>query len=59
TLVYPSSLTFGTWDKKASQTKRELHLTVENTDNKKQTFHIEPPIGELDGIEWEALKMLY
>lgn len=53
-LVYPSSLTFGTWDKKASQTKRELQVTVENTDDKKQIFHIEPPIGELDGIEWEA-----
>ncbi|PAE88883.1 S8 family serine peptidase [Shouchella clausii] len=54
TLVYPSSLTFGTWEKKAPRTKRELTVTIENMESKARVYHIVPPLGELDGIEWET-----
>ncbi|WP_059104138.1 S8 family serine peptidase [Shouchella shacheensis] len=54
TLVYPGTLTFGIWSKEAIRTKRELQVTIENTSDAARTYHITPPIGELDGVQWET-----
>ncbi|WZY00160.1 S8 family serine peptidase [Bacillus sp. FSL W7-1360] len=54
TLVYPGTLTFGTWSKNAARTKRTLSLTIENTGLRAKTYYIDPPIGSLDGIGWQT-----
>ncbi|GAF16806.1 LOW QUALITY PROTEIN: subtilase family domain protein [Bacillus sp. JCM 19046] len=56
TLVYPSSLTFGAWSGKAAQTRRTLSVTIENTSDQENRFTIDPPIGELDGVNWESVE---
>lgn len=56
TLVYPSSLTFGAWSNNAAQTSKTLSITIENTSDRVNSYTIDPPIGELDGVNWESVE---
>ncbi|HWO98608.1 MAG TPA: S8 family serine peptidase [Bacillus sp. (in: firmicutes)] len=43
TLIYPSSLSFGVYEKKKLVEGKELSITIENVSNKSQSYHFEAP----------------
>lgn len=53
-LVYPASISFGKWSKNDRRNIKEVTVTVENVGDRKKTYYITPPVGEIDGIQWKV-----
>ncbi|GAE33633.1 S8 family serine peptidase [Halalkalibacter akibai] len=54
TLAYPGALTFGKYTKEDPREKRTVTFTIENHDDKTNTYHVKPPFQAPDGLQWEV-----
>lgn len=52
TLVYPSSITFGMFDKQQPRTKRQFTMTIDNQSSTIERYTFEQPKSE-SGVQWQ------
>ncbi|WNF37280.1 S8 family serine peptidase [Bacillaceae bacterium IKA-2] len=53
-LVYPGTMAFGKWTREDARHTKEVELTIKNTSDKRNTYHVKPPFDVPDGIQWKV-----
>ncbi|QOR66515.1 S8 family serine peptidase [Cytobacillus suaedae] len=57
-LVYPSSLAFGLFQKQDKRTVKQIKITLDNQTNKQKTYHFNIPKNQ-DGLQWQLPQTVF